>query len=446
MPTPKSHDATPPASQRWLRWIQMTAVLGMIVVLLCSMAGASGPSTIGRAELGSLGEQPADEFGDAVAIDGNTVVVGAVGVQVRNGEGGAAYVFVKPANGWKDMTQIAILTPSDDAYFFGASVAISGDTIVIGAPRTEENGVPQQGAVYVFVKPAGGWTDMTETAKLIGAHVDHKGEDRVGSSVSIDGNTIVAGVPNVIPESPALGYGEALVYVKPAKGWTDAFETAVLYIDPAAYPLLGLGYGYSVSVSGNTVAVGATGCCVEGQVLVGQAFVFVEPAGGWGTTDNYNAELTGIDVVAGDLFGISVAVDGNTVVVGSPQQDTYGVGAAYVYVEPQGGWFSMTETAELYPLFTVQGWFGQSVAIKGNAVFIGAPYTTAGGVFGRGAAYAFVKPKGGWKTTSTYTAKLSRNSGNYLGQSVSITGQTAVAGFAGTATTNGGAEVFWVAP
>jgi FG-GAP repeat len=426
-----------------------TIAVFLLVASTCLVAIASDdprPATIHRAELASMGEQPNDGFGDAVAVDGNTVVVGAEGVTIGGSPTGAAYVFVKPANGWTNMTQVATLTASDDAYHFGASVAVSGDTVVIGAPWTEMNGILQQGAAYVFVKPAGGWSNMTETAKLTGVHLDQKGEDHFGSSVSIDGNTIVVAVPNVVPEYPALGYGEALIYVKPANGWANSVEKAVLYINPGFYPNLGLGYGYSVGISGASVVVGATGCCVNGQIYVGQAFVFVEPVGGWATTDNYNAELTGVDVGSGDLFGISVAIGGDTVVVGSPQQDSYGVGAAYVYVEPQNGWNNMTETAELYPLFTSQGWFGQSVAINRNAVFIGAPYTTAGGASGRGAVYLFVKPKKGWKTTSSYDAKLWRTSGYYLGQSVSISDSTAVAGFTGTSDTNGGAEVFWAGP
>lgn len=159
------------------------------------------------------------------------------------------------------MTQIATLSPPDDAYFFGASVAVSCDTIVIGAPWTEVNGIPKQGAVYVFVNPPKGWSNMTETAKLTGFHIDNNGENFVGSSVSIDGNTIVAGLPNSLPNSPGLGFGEALIFEKPKSGWTNARENAVLYINPAAYPEFGLGFGFSVAVSGDTVVVGSIGCC-----------------------------------------------------------------------------------------------------------------------------------------------------------------------------------------
>jgi hypothetical protein len=418
--------------------------------------GADHPSTpqgpaIHRAQLNSLGELQDDFFGDAVAVDGNTVVVGAWDATVRGNISGAAYVFLKPANGWANMAQTAELTASDDTVHFGAAVAISGDTIVIGAPWTTVNGISQQGALYVYVKPSGGWSNMTETAKLTGYALDNKGEDFLGSVVSIDGNTIVAGVPGVVEQFRAYANGEVFVYTKPETGWQNATETAVLYLNPLDYPEFGVGFGFSVGVSGNTVVVGATGCCVRGVSSVGQAWVFVEPPTGWATTDNPAGELTGMGVGANDSFAESVAIYRNTVVVGSPQQDSYQVGAAYVYVEPDSGWQNMTETAELYPIFTELGWFGWSVAINDNEIFIGAPFTTKTGLLGKGAAYAFVKPKNGWITTSNFAAMLMQRQptnveGGFemFGQSVSIGGPTAVAGYSNSAYTIGGADVFWL--
>src|SRR4029077_1867183 len=98
-------------------------------------------------------------FGLAVAMSGSTVVVGAplatIGSNIYEG---AAYVFVKPVNGWGNMTQVAKLTPSIGSTLleFGESVAISGNTIVVGSTS----------GAYIFVKPASGWRDMTETAQL----------------------------------------------------------------------------------------------------------------------------------------------------------------------------------------------------------------------------------------------------------------------------------------
>jgi hypothetical protein len=395
--------------------------------------------TIQNAMLSVVGQQGGY---DAVAISGNTVVVGDEYEMLREYETGAAYVFEKPVSGWANMTQTAKLTPSDNAFHFGASVAISGDTIVIGAPWTVVDGVAAQGALYVFVKPASGWTDMTETAILYPYHVNFSGNSYAGSTVAIDGNTIVAGVPNV-SVSPALGFGEALVYVMPSGGWKNAYETAVLFINSYYYPWYGAGFGASVAVSGNTIVVGAAGCCVQGVLYEGSAYVFVEPPGGWKTTDSYNAELKGTEVGVNDEFGYSVAMYGNTIVVGSPQFYSYGVGAAYVYVEPAAGWTSMTQTAELYPWFTLDGNFGSSLAISGNLVVIGAPNTEESG--GRGVAYGFVKPQSGWTSTSNYTFELTMPPGSGdFGQSVSVSGTTSAVGFGGLV--NGAAEVFWLVP
>jgi hypothetical protein len=121
-------------------------------------------------------------FGPA-SISGDTVVVGHPTGTVQEN----AYVFVKPPGGWKNMAQVAILTPSDQPTNFALSVSISGDTIAIGAPGANQGA----GAVYVYVKPASGWQDMTETAKLTSSD----GQSALGNSVSLSGNTIVAGAP-----------------------------------------------------------------------------------------------------------------------------------------------------------------------------------------------------------------------------------------------------------
>ena len=406
--------------------------------LRCSAENKS-KLTIHRAGLSSTEQQPGDGYGEAVAVQGETIVVGA---PLAN----AAYVYQKPAGGWQNMTQTAILTASDNADHFGASVAVSDDVIVVGAPYTTVDGEVEQGAAYVFVKPAGGWTDMTQTAKLTGLHLDNKGIDLLGNTVSVSKNTIVVGVPNVNQGGASLGWGEALVYAEPPSGWMDSTETAVLYVNPADYPFLGLGFGISTAINGSTIVVGANGCCVDGQSGLGAAFVYVEPTAGWATTDAYNGELTGTEVQPGDFFAESVSVDGSTVLVGSPQTYSFSVGAAYVYVEPSGGWTSMTQTAELYPLFTIEGNFGQSVSISGNNVLIGAPLTTVSHS-DQGAGYLFTEPKTGWRSTMKYRARLTNSSQFYsFGQSVSIDAATAVVGFSGTFITNGGAQVIWLAP
>ena len=125
----------------------------------------------------------------AVAIDGNTVVVGF-------GASNLAYVYTEPASGWASSLYTyptAKLTASDGASgdSFGASVSISGNTVVVGAPDKSINGNEAQGAAYVFMEPASGWADMTQTAELTASN--GKTSDHLGTSVSVSGNTVVAG-------------------------------------------------------------------------------------------------------------------------------------------------------------------------------------------------------------------------------------------------------------
>jgi hypothetical protein len=131
-----------------------------------------------------------DVLGSAAAISADVIVLGAAG---DDAERGSAYVFVKPAAGWANLTETAKLTASDGATldWFGYSAAMDGDTIVIGAPGGPTGPSTVPGAVYIFVKPSGGWADMTQTARLTAS--DGAAGDGFGWSVAMDGDTLVAG-------------------------------------------------------------------------------------------------------------------------------------------------------------------------------------------------------------------------------------------------------------
>jgi hypothetical protein len=179
-------------------------------------------------------------------------------------------VFVKPTGGWADATQTAKLTASDGATddLLGFSVAVSGATIVAGAPPATVGGNSFQGAAYVFVKPTGGWADATQTAKLTAS--DGAAGDSLGYSVAASGGTIVAGAIGATVSGHS-GQGAAYVFVKPEGGWADATQTAKLTAsDGAAGDTLGV----SVAVSGNTIVAGALGATVSGHSRQGAAYVF----------------------------------------------------------------------------------------------------------------------------------------------------------------------------
>jgi hypothetical protein len=365
--------------------MRSSLLIALLVCAVSSLATASDDSgapqlspllnTPGNSQLAKLtasSDSPSGGLGGSVAVSGDLVVVGAANTPIGHNRGqGAVYVFRKPADGWSNATQIAVLTASDGKVndFLGGAVAISGDTIVAGAYSANIF----VGAVYVFVKPAGGWSNMTQTAKLTSS--DLLASANLGSSVAIDHDTIVAGAPGLVSGGlPCRVY----VYVRPANGWTDTAETAEFAVAPN-----GSGFGASVAVHDETIVVSATGLS-QGN------YVFVRPNGGWRTTSAYTALLSGSNGICCSV----VAMNGQTVVaaVGGKER------TVYVFSKPVGGWVSSTETARL----NGAGGSGErlnsvSINSSGTAILAG---TLTGILPKSGSAYLYLEPVGGWVTAS----------------------------------------------
>ena len=387
-------------------------------------AGARYPLTIDpvfqSAKLTATTGQADDRFGRSVAISGDTAVVGAEQADAGGNSRGAAYVFVKPASGWADATQVATLTASDagNGDFLGASVAISGDTIVAGAPFQPSSGLSQlHGAAYVFVKPPAGWTDDTETAKLTPS--DSNQQDQFGRSVAISSGTVIVGSP-VHPNNTRQG--NAYIFVAPPTGWADATENAKLTASDAAG---GDSLGTSVAIAGATAVAGAPGDN-SGR---GAAYVFFPGQSGW-TSTTETAKLTASDAAGGDGLGSSVGVSGDHVVAGAPGDQGasgFGEGSAYVFIK----WTTGTQLAKLTASDRAAGdQLGTSVAISDNIVVAGALYHDVGANANQGAAYEFIRPPGGWAnmTQSAQLTAAGGGPGDNLGQSVSISGATMLVG------------------
>jgi hypothetical protein len=352
------------------------------------------------AELVASDGQPADVLGIAVAISGTTVVAGA---ENHNQYTGAAYVFGQEGN-LGAIHQVAELTASDGTAgdYFGSALAISGDIIVVGSPGGN-NGY-QPGSVYVFVKPATGWTNMTETATLTAS--DASVDDFFGTSVSISGNTIVVGARH--PNGPTPG--AAYVFVEPPSGWVNMTQTAELTPSDGTR---GDQFATSVSISGNTVVAGSPEATIQ-QSTQGSAYVFVEPATGWADSTE-TAKLVAADPQEGAQVGFSSSIDGNTVMLGAPRFSTQfysAQGAAYVFVEPATGWKNMVSTAQLTASDgQANDHFGNSVAISGNDVLIGSPNDNVGVSLEQGAGYVFVKTQRGWRSTTHFALKILASDG-----------------------------------
>jgi hypothetical protein len=340
---------------------------------------------------------PNDGLGWSVAMSGNTIVVGA---PYAHGTG-AVYVFVKPASGWGNMTETAELSPSDSTpgIDFGISVGISGNNIVVGSYGNN--------AAYVFTQPQGGWTNMTQTAVLSN---DNGVATLFGEYVAIDGTTIAVSEPKTFTYR-----GRVQVFTEPAGGWVSATPTgSIIASDTTSYS----NFGTALSVSGSTIVVGAYG----DNNGTGAAYVFVEPAAGWSGSHDQKAELTASDGKEQNVFGATAAISGNTIVVGAQLKGNE-IGGAYVFVEPASGWKNMTQTGELSASNIAQGaYFGSNVAVAPTTIAVGAQTS-----YPNGAVYTYKEPSGGWKNMLP-TSELPVTGWDAYGSSVAIGGTILVAG------------------
>lgn len=419
-----------------------------------------------------------DSFGRAVAMSGDTAVVGASaedssatgvnGDQTSNGasDAGAVYVFVRSGGVW---SQEAYLKASNTQAFdnFGGAVAVAGDTIVVAAQGEDsaatgvngnqaDNSANFAGAAYVFTRSGTAWSQQAYLkASNTGAN------DRFGYSVAITGDTVVVGAKDEASSATgvngnqsnnsASGAGAAYVFVRSGTTWT---QQAYL---KASNTGVSDSFGWSVAAAGDTVVVGATGEAsaatgVNGNqsdnsaFAAGAAYVFVRS----GTTWSQQAYLKASNTGASDSFGSLVAVSGDTAVVGAPMEDSAATGvdgdqnsngatnagAAYVFIRNGATW---SQQAYLKASNTgADDSFGFAVAVAGDTVAIGAPGedSSATGVNGSqnnngvsdsGAAYVFTRSGATW--SQQYYLKAS-NTGTVdsFGWSVATSGGTVVVG------------------
>ena len=318
-----------------------------------------------KAELRSYAGQVGDAFGLSVAIDGDTVVVGAYKNDPSSLiDAGAAYVFVKPFSGWVTTTEDAMLTSYYDRIydFFGYSVSISGDTIIVGARGDDDSGT-NSGSAFIFIKPTDGWTSATENAKLLAS--DGATEDRFGYRVAISSDTVAISADQ--DDDTGTDTGSVYIYDKPDTGWIDANQSAKLTTSDSED---NDHFGSGLAINGDTVIVGA-----YNHNNVGAAYLYEKPITGW-IDANQSAKLVASDAEAEDRFAYSVAISSDTVIVGAYFDDnlsTEDSGAAYIYEKPSNGWINAIESAKLLaPDGTSYDYFGVSVAVSSDTIIVGA--------------------------------------------------------------------------
>ncbi len=371
-----------------------------------------------------------DEFGWSVAVSGDTAVVGAY-QEDAGGVGfhaGGAYIFQRDEGGADNWGQVEKLTASDAQAGdnFGWSVAVSGDTAVVGANQEDAEG-NLAGAAYVFQRDQGGADNWGEVKKLLASDAD--AGDSFGGSVAVSGDTAVIGT--CCESAGGSLAGAAYVFQRDEGGADNWGEVEKLTASDAQ---AGDFFGISVAVSGDTAVVGANQEDAAGagsNTGNGAAYVFGRDQGG---ADNWGEvkKLTASDAEAGDRFGNSVAVSGDTAIVGALFEDAGGddAGAAYVFRRDHGGAGNWGEVKKLLASDAdTNDLFGQSVAVSGDTAVVGAIQEAAGGG-NAGAAYVFQRSQGGagnWGEVEKLTASDAQG-GDSFGNSVAVTGGTAVVG------------------
>ncbi len=365
-----------------------------------------------------------DEFGNAVAIDGNSALVAAVEEDANGNRSGAAYLFQRNAGGTNQWAEVAKLTASDAQAedFFGISVALDGGVAVVGAHQEDSAG-SNAGAAYVFERNAGGTNQWGEVKKLTAS--DPQAEAAFGQSVGVDGDVILAGAPE--RDAVADQSGAVYVFERHAGGSNEWGEAARLTpSDAEAFDL----FGEAVAVAGDVVVAGAS-LEDEGGFKAGAAYVFERGAGGpnqWEETQ----KLLASDADELDLFGATVAAAGDAVLVGAPEEGEAGsgAGAAYVFERNAGGTNAWGEVRKLLAADTEGGdEFSSGVALEGDTAVIGARFEDAAGT-SAGAAYVFRRNAGGtnhWGQFRTLRASDAQV-GDLFGSAVGVDGNTVLVG------------------
>ena len=369
----------------------LTSVAAIIILSAQPGSAAEAPATQ-EAKLLASDAGVNDQFGFATSIDGDSLVIGARFDDDIGDDSGSVYVFLNNGTSWNEQQRL-IASDAEAFAEFGAAVSVSGDTLIVGAPRTNAN----SGSGYVFVWDGINWI---QHHKLVTS--DGTSTNSLGFSVSISGETL------------AIGASEAVyIFVKDGPKWVE--QQKLIAGDGT-----GNGFGLSVWINGDDIVVGAANDSNAGN-QAGAAYVFVRSGATW----SQQQKLIAGDAAENDLFGRAVSISGDTIVVGAWRDDDLGVdsGSAYVFLRNGTTWSQQQKLTASDG--AAADWFGESVALHEERIVIGAPRHDNPGT-DSGAAYLFTRVGENWleqKLTASDAAAF-----DSFGDSVAVRGEFAVVG------------------
>jgi hypothetical protein len=355
-------------------------------------------------------------FGANVAIDGDTILASAHG---DSAFAGAVYVLIRAGGTWEQQAKL-VASDRQSGDFFGIAVAIEGDTALAGASKLEN----ETGGAYLFTRSAGLWT---QTARLSAS--DAQPLDAFGESVALADDLAVVGAPN------AQGKGAVYIYIRNGAEWQQQAKLT------ASDGAIGDLFGAAVAVSADRIVVGAPGHDGVSSDS-GIAYVFVRAGETW----SEEASLPAPDELQNARFGRSVAIDGARLIVGAPEGETLtGIysGRAHIFVHDG---FTWTHEAMLTPGPSSQNsLFGRSVAISGIYALVGALSDDERGD-NAGAAFAFRNTGVEWIEAAKLTAPDGASTDNLGGLSVDISGTDGVVGAMGSDSVAANAGAIYLFP
>lgn len=354
------------------------------------------------------------QFGYSVAISGDTALIGArtAGVDGSLNQG-AVHVFKRVDGIW---TRTQKLVASDGAANggFGASVAIHGTHAIVGVYQSVTPPVSIPNAAYIFSESNGVWT---ETAKLtaLGGPAD----DLFGYSVAISENTALVGAWQATLDPDKPNQGAAYVFRKSGGVWTLAQTLSAS--NGKAYEQ----FGISVALSGDVAIVGANYFTLNrDHPNQGAAYVFRDSGDQWLQTQM----LVDPDGAASDFFGTSVAMHERTALIGSTSGSMHvmnGIGAAHVFTDTGSTWTAGQRLT--LPDGDQTSFFATSLALSGSTAVVGAMDSHIDGDYQRGSAYIFSKSGGRWALKQRVIASDGVRY-DHIAKAVAIDGDTALVG------------------
>ncbi len=347
-------------------------------------------------------------FGISVAVDGEWAAAGSL---LGNSGTGSVNIFRRVSGVW---TQHAILTASDAGVLdnFGVSLALQGDTLIVGADGGDRPGLSGTGAAYVFTESGTVWSEqqkLTSSSTSAG--------DRFAYQVAIDGDSLVLGAFE--SDESGSNSGSAYVFTRTAGTWSE--QQKLTAADAQAEDQFGL----VVDISADTVIVGAYLEDTAGSDA-GAAYIFTRVGSSW----SQQQKIAGFDTAAGDEFGIGVAVEGDTALVGARKHDGAGgdTGAFYVFGRSANVW---TQSQKILASDRkVDDEFGAAVTLHGDLALVSTldPHPThPTGFTEDGRVYIFQRNAGLWSELDILRA-IDQQNGDSFGFGVDIDNQTAMVG------------------